>query len=106
MLLYRCAIDQIVAEIRLLREQARLIVAGELLARVDQFLAKGGQQERKVREARALLGGELKDDFDQVRQRAAECRGALEDWHSVSDLLTPGGRQLFCARAIQVFALF
>lgn len=87
MLLYRCAIEQIVAEIRLLREQARLIVAGELLERVDQFLSKGGQQERKeVKEARALLGGELKADFDQVRQRATECRGALDDWHSVSDL--------------------
>lgn len=100
MLLCRFAIKQIVAEIRLLREQARLIVAGQLLARVDQFLATGQQHERKeVKAAVALLGGELKATFDEVRQRAEECRGALDDWHSVSRLPPPGGHRFFSVRA-------
>lgn len=68
----------------MLHEQARLIIAGEYLKAVDQYLAKGEQHERKeVKAALALLGGELKSSFDELRQRAAECRGTLDDWHSV-----------------------
>ena len=95
-LLHGCVFEQIIAEIRLLRDQARLIVAGQLLARVDRFLATGRQHERKeVKAAVALLGGELKTIFHEVRQRAEECRGALDDWHSVSHLPPPVDARFF-----------
>lgn len=76
---------QTIAEVQLYHEQARLVVAGRLLAVVDQYLASGQHTGRaEVKEALALLGGELKASFDQLRRRAAECSSTLEDWHSVS----------------------
>lgn len=65
--------------------QARLLVAGRLLAGVDRYLASGEHRERaEVKAARALLEGDLKPSFDELRHRAAECRASFEDWQSVS----------------------
>ncbi|CAN0294440.1 unnamed protein product [Ectocarpus sp. 4 AP-2014] len=75
---------ELIAEVQLCREQARLLVAGRLLAAVDRYLASGQHAERhEVKEAHALLGGELKPLFDEVRLRAAECQSSLDDWQSV-----------------------
>lgn len=79
-------LDQRVEEIKKLHEQARLIIAGQLLEAVDQYLATGEHHGRKeVKAAVTLLEGELKAPFIELRHRAAECRGALDDWHSVRD---------------------
>lgn len=78
-------LQQVIAEVRLYHEQARLIVAGRLLAAVDRYLESGQNAGRaEVKAARALVGGELKSSFDELRQRAAECASTLDDWHSVS----------------------
>ncbi|CAM9200624.1 unnamed protein product [Ectocarpus fasciculatus] len=74
---------ELIAEVQLCREQARLLVAGRLLAAVDRYLASGQHAGRaEVEQAHALLGGELKPLFDEVRQRAAECQSSLDDWQS------------------------
>lgn len=79
---------QIIAEVQQYHEQARLVVAGRLLAVVDRYLASGQHKAKtEVKTALALLGGELKASFDQLRHRAAECSSTLEDWHSVSALI-------------------
>ena len=78
-------LHQIIAEVQEYHEQARLIVAGRLLAAVDQYLGSGQHIGRpEVKAALALLRGELKPSFDELRQRAAECALTLDDWHSVS----------------------
>lgn len=78
-------LQQVVAEVQLYHEQARLVVAGNLLAGVDRYLESGQHAGRaEVKEALALLGGELKASFDELRHRAAECSSTLDDWHSVS----------------------
>lgn len=75
---------QVIAEVRSLQEQARLIVAGNFLKAVDHYLAKGEHRDRKeVKAALALLGGELEPSFDELRQKAKECQESLADWHSV-----------------------
>lgn len=77
-------LHQLIDEVQLYYEQARLLVAGSLLAGVDGYLASGQHGERaEVKAARALLEGELKTSFDVLRRRAAECRASFEDWQSV-----------------------
>lgn len=78
-------LQQVIAEVQAYHEQARLIVAGRLLAAVDRYLESGHHAGRaEVKAALALLRGELKPTFDELRQRAAECASTLDDWHSVS----------------------
>lgn len=75
---------KIIEEVKLLHEQARLLVAGDFLRAIDQYLAKGEHHERKeVKKAVALLSGELKTSFDELRRRAGECRETLTDWDAV-----------------------
>lgn len=77
-------LQKLIEDVRQYHEQARLIVAGRLLASIDQYLATGQHAGRaEVKAAQALLGGELKASFDELRHRAAECSSTLDDWHSV-----------------------
>lgn len=47
-------------------------------------MASGEHSARKeVKAARDLLEGGLKAPFDELRRRAAECKGTLDDWDSV-----------------------
>ncbi|CAN0045210.1 unnamed protein product [Scytosiphon promiscuus] len=74
---------ELIDEVQLYQAQARLLVAGRLLADVDRYIASGEHSDRaEVKEARALLEGELKPSFDELRHRAAECRASFEDWQS------------------------
>eukprot|EP00903_Cladosiphon_okamuranus_P008725 g8357.t1 len=74
---------EVIAEVQLYHEQARLIVAGRLLAGVDRYLESGQHAgTAEVKTALALLGGELKASFDELRHRAAECSSTLDDWHA------------------------
>lgn len=75
-----------IERVKVLQDQARLVVAGDLLQEVDKFLAKGEHRERKeVKAAFRLLEGELKAPFDELRYRSAECSATLEDWHAVRE---------------------
>lgn len=67
------------------QQDARLLLASKLLERVDDYLSKAADHDRRENKAAVkLLEGELKDYFDELRQRAAECISTLNDWHSVS----------------------
>eukprot|EP00752_Nemacystus_decipiens_P006518 g5870.t1 len=74
---------EVIAEVQAYHEEARLVVAGRLLAAVDRYLESGQHAGRaEVKAAVALLGGDLKASFDELRQRAAECASTLDDWHA------------------------
>lgn len=76
---------QIIEEARSLQSDARLVLAGHLLKKVDDYLAMGlGRERKEIKAAVSLLEGELRDSFDELRQRAAECVATLQEWHSVS----------------------
>lgn len=82
---------------RVLQEQARLVVAGKLLQEVEKYLEKGEHRERKaVKAAVRLLEKELKAPFDELRFRAAECSATLEDWHAVRQ--AESGSSATCTR--------
>lgn len=75
---------QVIEQVRAQQEDARILLAGKLLKRVDDYLLdtrEYGRKERKI--AVAMLEGELKDSIDELRKRAAECASTLTDWHSV-----------------------
>lgn len=74
-----------IEQIRSYQQDARLLLAGKLLERVDEYVSKAVERDQKEsKEAVKLLEKELKASFDELRQRAAECIATLNDWHSVS----------------------
>lgn len=80
---------KVIDEIRKLQQDARLVLAGDLLKKVDEYLTTNVDYERKeVKTAVYLLEGELKDSMEELRQRAAECVATLREWHAVSTRLS------------------
>lgn len=75
---------QVIEDVRSLHHDARLLLAGNLLRRVDEYLSQATDRDRKeIKAAVKLLEGKNKGNFDDLRRRAAECISTLRDWHSV-----------------------